>query len=101
MALRQPSKHIKRMFGNFEEMQNYSRWLFMEPNGVYKMYFLVDKETHELFTNVITNDQGEVCTTNWTEIYTNFTVDEDDVVRLGTKMHVDEDKGIAVAWYRR
>lgn len=70
--------------------------------GVNRLYILVDIAKHELYTNVLTNDQGQVCSTNFSEMYTNFTIDGvTGEIHLGTKLHVDVDKGIQVPWFKR
>lgn len=93
------SRQISRIFGALEDMEKSDNWVFLEfenPN----LYALVDKEEKILYTNVVTNDEGEVVTTNWTEKYNNFVLNENGEVTLGTKLAICEDTGIQLAWYR-
>lgn len=114
-----PRNPVLRVFGKFSELVTAPSWLMMNPApvaeadaskgediirmgmGVNKLYVLVDIPNHELFTNVCTNDQGDVVGTNYTEKFTNFQIDGiTGEVRLGTRLSVDEDTGIARPWYK-
>lgn len=93
------SRQISRTFGKLEEMEQSNNWVFLDLSE-HNLYALLDKEERMLYTNVLTNDYGEVVTTNWTEKYNNYILKENDEVELGTKLLVCENTGIHLAWYR-
>lgn len=99
--LPKPKEATSIVFGTVDELVETGCFIFTEPQGFNNLYMLADTKNHVLFTNVVTNDQGDVCTTNFTERYTNFTVNDKGEIELGTKLWVHPMKGISIPWYKK
>jgi hypothetical protein len=97
--LPKPAEKTSVVFGTVDELVETGCFIFTEPQGFNNLYMLADTKNHILFTNCLTNDQGQVCTSNFTEKYTNFTVGEGGEIVLGTALWVHPMKGISVPWH--
>jgi hypothetical protein len=99
--LPKPKEATTLVFGTVDELVETGAFIFTEPKGFNNLYMLVDTKNHILFTNCLTNDQGQVCTSNFTEKYTNFTIGTQGEIILGSKLWVHPEKGISVPWFKK
>lgn len=98
MGMPIPANPAERtVFGEYEKIKNHPDLLFTEPVGYAALYVLADTKDKMLWTNCVTNDQGQVCTTNFSEVFTDFevlNVGDTPIIKFAEEMERSVDSGV-------